>query len=234
MQKTDIIGQKFSMLTVIEEVDPVNGRRRYKCLCNCGTTLERDYTNIVYKKGKQSCGCMSKQWQAEAKRTHGERYTKLYKIWQGVKARSVNSGSFHDRPEHEEYKTKGITICDEWLDYTAFSKWAKDNGYEEGKGLSIDRKDNVKGYNPINCRWTTSEIQSQNTKILSKANKSGYRGVSLTERKKNPYRATIYVKGEQIALGSYPTAIEAAMAYDTYVYENNLEHNSNGLIPRKD
>lgn len=234
MQKTDIIGQKFSMITVAEEVNAVNSRRRYKCLCDCGNTFERDHTNIVYRKGNQSCGCMSKQWQAEAKKTHGERYTKLYRIWQGIKSRSINSGSFFDRPEHEEYKVKEITICDEWLDYASFSEWSKINGYGEGKGLSIDREDNTKGYYPDNCRWTTSDIQSQNTKVLSKANKSGYRGVSLTKRKKNPYRAIIYVKGKQIALGSYSTALEAAIAYDTYVHENNLEHNSNGLVPGKD
>lgn len=234
MQKTDIVGQKFSMVTVIEEVEAVKGRRRYKCLCDCGKTFERDHTNLVYRKGKQSCGCMSKVWQAQAKKVHGERYTKLYKVWQGIKSRSINSGSFFNRPQHEEYKLKEITICEEWLDYSNFSKWAKSNGYSEDEGLSIDRKDNTKGYYPENCRWTTSSVQSQNTKVLSKANKSGYRGVSLTTRKKNPYRAIIYVEGKQIALGNYPTALEAATAYDTYVYENNLEHNHNGLVPTKE
>lgn len=233
MQKTNIIGQKFSMITVLEEIESVNGRRRYKCLCECGHTFDRDHNNIAYRKGNQSCGCAAKQWQSEAKKTHGERYTKLYKVWQGVKSRSINSGSFFDRPEHDEYKAKGITICNEWLDYQVFSNWAKDNGYIEDKGLSIDREDNTKGYFPENCRWTTSDIQAQNTKVLWKTNNSGYRGVSLTARKKNPYRAIIYVQGKQIALGSYSTALEAAIAYDTYVHEHKLEHNSNGLLNTK-
>lgn len=230
MQKVEIVGQKYSMVTVLEEIDSESGRRRFKCMCDCGNIFERDHTNIAYRKGNQSCGCMAKAWQAEAQKTHGGRYTKLYKIWQGVKSRSVNSGCFSDKQQHAEYKIKGITICEEWLDYQTFSDWANANGYLEGKGLSIDRIENTKGYYPDNCRWTTSDIQAQNTKILWKTNNSGYRGVSLTTRKKNPYRATIYISGKQIALGSYPTAYEAAIAYDTYVRDNKLEHNSNGLL----
>lgn len=58
------------------------------------------------------------------------------------------------------YGGKGISVCDEWLDFKAFEKWAYENGYEDppcgarrADCLSIDRIDSSKGYNPENCRW---------------------------------------------------------------------------------
>ena len=230
MQKVDLVGQVFSLLTVIKEVPPLNNRKRYLCICECGGSIEKSYSSLKSTIGNKSCGCMSKTWQAEAKKTHGDRYVKLYAIWRGIKSRSINSGTFNDRDKHAEYKRKSITICQEWLDYTTFSKWAKENGYKEDQNLSIDRRDNEKGYFPDNCRWTTKDIQAQNTKVIWATNTTGYRGVSITTRKKNPYRAIIYVKGKQINLGNYSTALEAAIAYDTYVKNNSLEHNSNNLL----
>lgn len=229
MRKVDLTGKTFSMLTVIKEVEPLNGKKRYLCKCTCGKEFEKSYVGIILK-GNKSCGCMAKQWQAEAQKTHGQKYTKLYSVWQGVKSRSVNSGRFLDRKEHSEYKRKQIMICEEWLKFENFYKWAIENGYKENIGISIDRRDNEKGYYPGNCRWTNSSIQSQNTKVLWETNKTGYRGVSLTKRHKNPYRTIIYVNKKQINLGSYSTALEAAIAYDSYVLKNNLEHNINNVL----
>lgn len=43
-----------------------------------------------------------------------------------------------------------------------FEKWAIENGYAEN--LTIDRKDNDKGYCPDNCRWATKKEQNLNTR----------------------------------------------------------------------
>ena len=227
MESTNIIGKKFSLLTVIEEIKPIKKIRQYICKCDCGRFIKKSRSNIISKNKNKSCGCMSNIWRAEAKRTHGERYTLLYKVWQGVKSRSVNSGTFNDRKQHDEYKRKNITMCEEWLKYENFSKWAKETGYSENSNLSIDRKDNEKGYYPENCRWTTANIQARNTKVIWSTNKTGYRGVSLTTRKKNPYRCLIYVDKKQISLGQYNNPIDAAKAYNKYVLDNDLEHNIN-------
>lgn len=54
-------------------------------------------------------------------------------------------------------------MCEEWTsDFSAFYQWSIENGYKEG--LSIDRKDNEKGYYPENCRWATRKRQNRNTR----------------------------------------------------------------------
>lgn len=75
-------------------------------------------------------------------------------------------------PENKDYPLyggRGIGVCSDWLDpengSSNFLEWALRNGWRPG--LSIDRRDNDKGYGPENCRWASSVEQSNNTRRSS-------------------------------------------------------------------
>lgn len=55
----------------------------------------------------------------------------------------------------------GIKMCDEWKDnFQVFYDWCMANGYK--KGLTIDRIDNDKYYEPNNCRLVDRKTQQRN------------------------------------------------------------------------
>lgn len=90
---------------------------------------------------------------------HGLSGTKLWSAWKAMRERcGLVKGNAKQRKNHAD---KGITVCDEWLDFEAFADWAFKNGYKEG--LWLDREDNDKGYNPNNCRWVSGKESARNT-----------------------------------------------------------------------
>ena len=87
----------------------------------------------------------------------GRKGSRLYRIYNNMKNRCYNEHS----NSYKNYGGRGITVCDEWLnDFKAFYDWAITHGYRDD--LTIDRKDNDKGYSPDNCRWATALEQRLN------------------------------------------------------------------------
>lgn len=148
----DITGMTFFNWTAVKYVnsESKNARWLFKCVCGVEKILQR---NCVQKGGSKSCGCSFQ---------HGECKTRLYRIWKGIKDRTLNPNN----PKAHRYSQRGIDICNEWLNFIPFKEWAELNGYSDD--LQIDRIDNDKGYHPDNCKFVTqveNMRNSSNTKL---------------------------------------------------------------------
>lgn len=222
---TDVNKENYPQPILVEDLgmmlhtESSKGKTRfglYKCGL-CGEEFKANTYNINRGHTK-SCGCYHKRRTVETHKTHGLGYTRLYNIWNNIKNRTLNPKD----KRYNYYGGRGITICDEWKnDVKSFYDWSILNGYEENKSLSIDRIDNDGNYCPENCRWVTQTIQNRNRRIRTN-NTSGYKGVRY-RKDNNKYRAGIVINKKSVNLGSYPTAVEGAIAYNNYIIENNLE-----------
>lgn len=81
---------------------------------------------------------------------------RLRKIWESMKERCY----YTKHKYYSDYGGRGISICDEWMDYICFAKWAFRNGYSDN--LTIDRIDVNGNYEPSNCRWIPMKEQHSN------------------------------------------------------------------------
>jgi hypothetical protein len=180
------------------------------------------FNMLVSSYNKNKTGFCHSCSRAVAATTHGGvvngKATRLYGIWQHIKQRRNNPKG----DNYARYGGRGITVCKEWTnDFSVFKAWAVGAGYS--KELSIDRRDNDKGYSPSNCRWATDGIQAANQGKQAR-NSTGYIGVEVA---KNKWVARIRVNKTGIYLGSYSTPEEAARVRDAYIIKNNLPHTLN-------
>lgn len=106
---------------------------------------------------------MQKENSIDWRHRHGDakrgQWHPLYSAWSNMIGRCTNE----NHPGFSYYGARGIAVCPEWVDYIPFKEWATYNGW--GKGLTLDRIDNSKGYSPTNCRWVDRFTQMSNTRL---------------------------------------------------------------------
>ena len=151
-RRLDLSNKRSGNLLFIKQVGVSKDRHiLWECLCDCGNSIVTSSSNFNVLKNCGKC----KTYVCKGKITSKSK-TRLFKIWNGMKSRcscpSVNS--------YELYGGKGISVCQEWMDFDNFYNWSMSNGYSDG--LSIDRIDIELNYNPSNCRWVTIKEQGRN------------------------------------------------------------------------
>ena len=165
----DRTGKRYGRLTVRKKHGH-NHLKKVMWLCDCDCGGETLVPSGSLSSGNtRSCGCLLRDTITK----HGGFGKRSYNTWRAV-VRRCNNPEDKDYPR---YGGKGITVCDRWLDYTAF---AADMG-EPPEGHTLDRIDNSGGYNPENCRWATFAQQIRNSRhhankgVMKYCTGSGYR-----------------------------------------------------------
>ena len=91
--------------------------------------------------------------------THGQRRSPEYTAWPNAKQRVTN----RKLRWWARYGGRGIGMCSEWM--ASFTAFLAHVGPRPGRGYSLDRIDNDRGYEPGNVRWATAAQQAANREV---------------------------------------------------------------------
>ena len=136
----------------------------------------------------------------------------LYTTWLNIKARCNNKKN----PRYSDYGVRGISVCDEWESQAeVFISWCLANNWSQN--LQIDRINNDGNYEPKNCRFITIKEQQSNKRKRKDSGK--YPDV---RKHNNKYKAVITANSKKTHIGMYSNPIDASVARDSYIINNNL------------
>lgn len=149
----DLTALEFSKLTVLGFA----GKRHWFCKCHCDK-ITKVYAGDLKSGHTNSCGCSQIEDVRRRSTIHGHaernNESSTYCSWQSMLKRCLN-------PKHhqfQDYGGRGIKVCDRWL---KFENFLADMG-ERPTGLTLERKENDKGYYQANCRWASPKEQANN------------------------------------------------------------------------
>lgn len=162
IRKTNLCGMVFGKLTVSEKYERRSTNIYWECLCECGNYKWVRSDHLTRAK-TISCGCYRPQHK------HGKSGTPAYRSWCCMLERTSNS----DHIQYHRYGGRGITVCEEWKNFTVFLHDMR----ERPHGTTLNRLDNNKGYFKENCEWSSVKKQNNNknnNRVLT------WKGQSLT------------------------------------------------------
>jgi len=123
--------------------------------CECGVEITKPLAWVRHG-NTTSCGCRKRELVASKNFKHGnaerENASGAYRSWQAMNQRVVVNPLYQDRE-----------VCVRWQGESGFKHFLEDMG-ERPPQMSLDSRNNEKGYSPSNCRWATSIQQANNTR----------------------------------------------------------------------
>lgn len=159
----NLTNKTYERLTVVECLGKIRQSPHiyWLCICSCGKRKEVSGANL--KSGAvKSCGCLQKERAKSVKTTHGLSMDRrgVYSTWLSMHKRCNNT----KEKDKTVYMDRGIKVCERWK---AFKNFYADMG-ERPANTSLDRIDNDKGYEPGNCKWSSSVEQARNRRSTVK------------------------------------------------------------------
>jgi hypothetical protein len=161
MKLIDLTGRKFGRWTVLGRANHNDAHNKPLWVCRCDCGVERLVTGGNLRSGiSQSCGCLKSERTRAVHFKHGHsraqngKRPRVYTTWLGMLQRCLNPRN----PGFHNYGGRGIIVCKRWH---KFENFYADMG-DPPDGLTLDRKDNDKGYSPQNCKWSTRLEQVHN------------------------------------------------------------------------
>jgi hypothetical protein len=153
--------------------------------------------------------------------------SKLYTLWCAIKSRCFNK----NLKTYKYYGGRNITLYKLWENnFSLFKDYVSSlENYDASNicrtGITLDRIDCDKNYEPGNLRWVNMELQSRNRR-KKKNSKSKYIGVSEDKSgiRIKKWSARITINKKTIRIGRYATQEEAKNARDKYISDNKLEN----------
>jgi hypothetical protein len=151
----EMIGRRFTRLTVVAPAPSSGTKRRWQCSCECGGQTTAYQWSLLAGRSR-SCGCLKAEElnRRQGHEVHGMHSTPEYRVWADLKSRCFN-------PKHQEYPKyggAGITMCDEWKE--SFSAFYRDMGSRPSASHVLRRYDERQPFCAANCRWIRTLTRS--------------------------------------------------------------------------
>lgn len=159
----DLTGKRFGKWMVIkrdyEGTKP--GCTKWICRCDCGKECSVNGQALRSGSSTQCIDCWRESLhasKADPRRRINGKPTATYVTWDAI----IHRCYYKSQKSYKYYGARGITMCDEWKnDYFAFYEYVSQLERFGLPGMTLDRIDNDKGYEPGNVRWVTRLEQNR-------------------------------------------------------------------------